>query len=437
MNIIICYAITFLVEAFILKHYCSTLFISKYSSTREWLSILGAYSILFAISRLEIVALNTCAFLIINFILMWYLYETTYISAFFHSTIITIIMGFSELIVAGLNSQNTFNLYESESYLENVIILAVFSKQIYFLVVFVISRIFVKSKIQSQHHRKDLLLLLTIPLVSLWVLNTFNSISYYVALPTKLNNMVTVSSFLLLIATLVIWSIYIYTNKKNQEFTEMQLQLQKEYDSVEYYKMLLTQHENQNILIHDIKKHLQSIALLNDQQEHERITAYINQIIHSSDLQTSTRVCDNDFLNAIISRYIRYCKEQNITFRTDIRSQAVDFLEENDLTSLFCNLLDNAVESTKMHPNSFIELSIIYRPQINLAIITMVNTCRKNPFSKQSKKLISTKSNSERHGFGIKSMKRIVKKYSGNMELYYDEEEKAFHTIITLKLPEK
>ena len=435
MNIIICYAITFLVEAFILKHYCSTLFISKYSATREWLSILGAYSILFAISRLEIVALNTCAFLIINFILMWYLYETKYISAFFHSTIITIIMGFSELIVAGLNSQNTFNLYESKSYLENVIILAVFSKQIYFLVVFVISRIFVKSKIQSQHHEKDLLLLLTIPLVSLWVLNTFNSISYYVPLPTKLNDMVTISSFLLLIATLVIWSIYIYTNKKNQEFTEMQLQLQKEYDSVEYYKMLLTQHENQNILIHDIKKHLQSIALLNDQQEHERITAYINQIIHSSDLQTSTRVCDNDFLNAIISRYIRYCKEQNITFRADIRSQTIDFLKEDDLTSLFCNLLDNGVEAATTTPDSFIELNIIYRPQAKLTIITMINSCRTNPFSGLNNKLISTKSNPVRHGFGIKSMKRIVKKYCGNMELYYDDDAKTFHTIITLKVP--
>ena len=435
MSIIICYAITFLAEAFILKHYCSTLFVSKYSATREWLSILGAYSILFAISRLEIVALNTCAFLIINFILIWHLYETAYICAFFHSTIITIIMGFSELIVAGLNSQNTFNLYESESYLENVIILAVFSKQIYFLVVFVISRIFVKSKIQSQHHGKDLLLLLTIPLVSLWVLNTFNSISYYVALPTKLNNMVTISSFLLLIATLVIWSIYIYTNKKNQEFTEMQLQLQKEYDSVEYYKMLLTQHENQNILIHDIKKHLQSIALLNNQQEHERITAYINQIIHSSDLQTSTRVCDNDFLNAIISRYIRYCKEQNITFRTDIRSQTIDFLKEDDLTSLFCNLLDNGVEAATTTPDSFIELNIIYRPQAKLTIITMINSCRTNPFSGLNNKLISTKSNPVQHGFGIKSMKRIVKKYRGNMELYYDDIEKTFHTIITLKVP--
>lgn len=33
----------------------------------------------------------------------------------------------------------------------------------------------------------------------------------------------------------------------------MQLLLQKESDSVEYYEMLLSQNENQRILIHDIK----------------------------------------------------------------------------------------------------------------------------------------------------------------------------------------
>ena len=65
----------------------------------------------------------------------------------------------------------------------------------------------------------------------------------------------------------------------------------------------------------------------------------------------------------------------------------------------------------------------------------MKNSCRKNPFNNLDRKLISTKSNSAGHGFGIKSMKRIVKKYNGDMEIYYDEEEKVFHTIITLKVP--
>ena len=433
MNILICYAITFLVEALILKQYCSTLFISKYGSHKEWTIVLCAYGILFGISRFEIVALNTCAFLIINFLLLALLYEQTCLSALFHATIITVIMGLSELIVAGINAQITYNFYDSETYFENVIILAAFSKQLYFFILFIISRLFVKSKVDKQRHSKDILLLVAISLISLWVLNTFNSITYHVALSPELNNMITISSFLLLIATVIVWGIYIYSGNKNREFTEMQLQLQKEYDSVEYYKMLLAEQENQNILVHDIKKHLHSIALLNEQRDHEKVATYINQIIQSSDFQTSVRVCDNEFLNVIVSRYIRTCKDLGIIIRTDIRSHSVHFVKENDLTALFCNLLDNAVESASKQDNSFIELSVIHKPQPNLTVITMENSCRKNPFNNLDRKLISTKSNSAGHGFGIKSMKRIVKKYSGDMEIYYDEEEKVFHTIITLK----
>ena len=79
----------------------------------------------------------------------------------------------------------------------------------------------------------------------------------------------------------------------------MQLQLQKEHDSAEYYKMLIAQNENQRILIHDMKKHLQSIALLNEDNENEKIRAYIDQLMQSSDLLEFSKICDHKILNNI------------------------------------------------------------------------------------------------------------------------------------------
>lgn len=67
--------------------------------------------------------------------------------------------------------------------------------------------------------------------------------------------------------------------KKNQEYTELHSLLQKQSDFAEYYQVLLKQYENQSILIHDIKKHLQSIDLLNQQKEYDKISAYIQQLI--------------------------------------------------------------------------------------------------------------------------------------------------------------
>ncbi len=87
--------------------------------------------------------------------------------------------------------------------------------------------------------------------------------------------------------------------------------------------MLLSQYENQNILIHDLKKHLQSIELLNEKGKNEKITAYIQSLMNGSDLKETSRICDDAMLNAILSRYQRQCKEKGIDFHADIRSNRV------------------------------------------------------------------------------------------------------------------
>ena len=57
----------------------------------------------------------------------------------------------------------------------------------------------------------------------------------------------------------------------------------------------------------------------------------------------------------------------------------------------------------------------------------------KNPFDEQNDKLATTKSNKHKHGFGIKSIQKIVAKYQGDMQMYYNQESLTFHTVITLK----
>ena len=96
---------------------------------------------------------------------------------------------------------------------------------------------------------------------------TLISIGESVSLPQSLDWMVAMGAVFLLISNLLVFGIYQYNQTKNIEFTDMQLLLQKEANAAEYYGMLLSQSENQNILIHDIKKHLQSIDMLNDKKE--------------------------------------------------------------------------------------------------------------------------------------------------------------------------
>ena len=88
----------------------------------------------------------------------------------------------------------------------------------------------------------------------------------------------------------------------------------------QYYKTLFTQNKNQQLLIHDIRKHLASIAQLNAQNEQTKIQQYLETLLDSSELQDSVRVSDNDMLNSILCHYTKICHDKHITFKTDIRA---------------------------------------------------------------------------------------------------------------------
>ena len=74
MQIIICYLVVFLAEAFIIKQYCSTLFVSKHSIRTEILILVILYGTLFGISFMKNPLLNTASFFAANFVFLLFLY---------------------------------------------------------------------------------------------------------------------------------------------------------------------------------------------------------------------------------------------------------------------------------------------------------------------------------------------------------------------------
>ena len=191
------------------------------------------------------------------------------------------------------------------------------------------------------------------------------------------------------------------------------------------------------VLIHDIKKHLQSIHLLNEKGEQDKISAYIQQLMISSDLKETSRLCSNELLNTILCQYKRQCGKKRIAFHVDIRHGTIDFIADIDLTSLFGNLLDNALEAACSIPEAFIEVSTARRIHTPFIVITVINSCRKNPFSNPQGSLSTHKPDRRRHGFGIKSIRKTVSKYQGDIKMYYNDDTLTFHTIITIKIPKE
>ncbi len=433
MESAIFYMLIYIMEALILWWYCSNLFETKYSRKRESSIIFIGYSCLFLVFSLNNFVINLLSILIINYVVIFLLYSVRWQAALFHSLILITILTLSELILIGLNSQIASNiLYEHTSDYYSIILVTL-SKLLYFVVLRFILKL-LKGKKENNHTSGIVgFLLNTIPIISIFIIVSFIFILLQSNIQHHFELLLSICSIFLLLINIIIFWIHHYTQKKNYEFTNMQIQLQKEYDTSQYYKSLFQQNENQAILIHDINKHLQSIAKLNEQNNQEKIKIYIEQLINSSNLKESAIVCDNEFLNSILCYYIQLCKQRNIQFKIDIRKNQFKNIEYNDLTSLFCNLLDNAVEACSDLSNAYIELSVTYKQNADITIVNIQNTCETIPSFNKSGNPISTKKDQMKHGFGLKSVNRILKKYNGNIKMYYEPDTVSFHTIITLK----
>lgn len=377
--------------------------------------------------------MNIALYFIFNFVFLFTQYCLNTYSAFFHSSLLASVMILCEVMVYYIIRYFSPHFFEKGENFHFLAIFAIFSKLMFFTVIYIILHFLKGLQNRDEQQDKSAFLLASVPISSVFTMITFTKISDSCSLSPILNWMLTLSAVFLLAINLLIFGIEQHNRKKNLEFTEMQLLLQRESDSAQYYEMLLSQQENQSILIHDIKKHLQSISMLNDKSEHDKIKEYIHGLMQSSDLKEMSRLCDHEMLNAILARYGRQCLDRHIAFHTDIRSGIIDFIADTDITSLFCNLLDNAIEAAECVPDSFIEISVCKREKTPFIIITVINSSRNNPFREQSGRLITRKSNRRKHGFGIKSIQKTVAKYQGDMQMYYNQESLTFHTVITLK----
>lgn len=431
MEHIVLLLFSFFTEAVILWQYTSNLFTSSYGSKIRLALLSALYTILFLLSLLKQTGLNVVSFFVFNTVFLYVLFKLKLLLALFHSAIVTAIMGISEIAVLGIISRFFPHfLLETDA---GLVFYTVFSKIFFFAVIYLLIHLFKGKKLNQEQYGHSEILLMLIPVSSIFIIFTLLSIGETSTFAPPIDFLVTICAVFLLMVNLLVFGINQYNQKKSQEYADLQLLLQKESDSVEYYEMMLAQNENQSILIHDIKKHLQSIKLLNEKHDSDKINAYIQQLMESSNLRGTTNICDNEMLNAILCRYQRQCNDKHIHFHTDIRSGTVQYIYQHDLTSLFCNLLENAMESAENIPDSFIELTVQKKENSPFVIIILINSCQNTPVYNQEGVPVSHKSDNGRHGFGIKSIKKVVKQYHGNLQMYYDNDSGTFHTIITLK----
>lgn len=217
--------------------------------------------------------------------------------------------------------------------------------------------------------------------------------------------------------------------RKNKQL-EQEIMRQKENSTEEYYSLLESQNEKTKILIHDINRHLNAIKNMSEDKNTD-IPNYIKNITEDFGIDNPIDYCNNAQLNVIVNRYKKLCDEHGISMNIDIRRTNVSFMENPDITALFDNLLENSYEAAINTKSAFIDLTVAVKREHYLAISVANSTRSIIPVINND--LQSTKAGAH-HGVGLKSIKRVVKKYGGEMFMDFSKNDMIFTTNIVFDI---
>ena len=206
----------------------------------------------------------------------------------------------------------------------------------------------------------------------------------------------------------------------------------EERDAADYIRLLERRIDDERILLHDVKNHLAVIGECIEKNRVVEADQYLKELGNDRAFHSVSRYTDNYVLNLILARYDSVCREKGVNLYIDAQSGRLEFLSYTEITSLICNLMDNAIEGAAKTEKPFVQLKVDYIAKYKTSLIAVVNSCGRAPGRGKNGEYITTKQGMGFHGTGQRSIKKIVDKYSGTCRSSYDEEMGEFSVNITL-----
>lgn len=424
MNDIATYLLSLIIEYIIVLFFLFHIFEERDNSKSTFVTFSAGYLALFVITFLKNPLFNLVSFCLIHMLCIFLSFSCSLLYCFFASIYISTIMAVTEFF-AELVTFTFFQKYRTPDLVDiNITLCFIISKFLFFLVLFITaSKINLKPQFQVYPSQVIILFLSFVMIISI----------LYIVVTLEINPTVAIlfDFFCFCIIAINISMIYLqeYIQQKQWLLEQTKLNLYYEKQNHKYYELVKEQDETQKILIHDIKNHLLTLKKLSENTKNSEISHYISELFETPSLNTNYKVSQNRNLNLILSRYISKCHLLGINFEIDASNCDLDFLSPVEITTIFSNLLDNAVDSASNFADGFISVIIREKQKSNCVTISLVNSCLTSPSIDDQGNLKSSKSNDNLHGYGMKSIKNVISTYGGEVHSFY-KEDMTFHTIL-------
>lgn len=171
-----------------------------------------------------------------------------------------------------------------------------------------------------------------------------------------------------------------------------------------------------NMKCHDLKHQIRAIGKSGSISE--RAISEIEGVINIYDSVVKT---GNEALDIIITEKSLLCNNKNIKLTCVADGAKLDFIDEIDLYTLFGNAFDNAIEAVlELDPEKRV-IGFTTKQKGNLFSVCLRNFYKEDIVFENGLP-VTTKADKDYHGFGIKSIERILEKYGGHISIVTEKD---------------
>ena len=232
--------------------------------------------------------------------------------------------------------------------------------------------------------------------------------------------------FVILINLYLFYMLDTFAENKDLKY-KLALYERQAQSNYEYYAKKIESQKTAMSVIHDIRKHIKVMEEMKGYNASVEMEEYTNSFENMIAPLLVRQYCDNPILNIIINDKVDYCEKSGIEFKVEVERVSIDFIEPIDITTIFGNILDNAVEACEKAEDKKILLKI--HPFNDLIYIQLSNSFWGN--IKWNAKGFPLSGKGEQHGIGLNNVEKVLENYNGNMQFSVEGQVFAVEIMIS------
>ena len=183
-----------------------------------------------------------------------------------------------------------------------------------------------------------------------------------------------------------------------------------------------------NIKYHDLKREIAALKLVGDKDDKAEAIRGLEQ---ATSLFESAVKSGNESLDVILTEKFLLCKKNDVHFSFLVDGKLLNFMSASDIYVLFSNALDNAFEGVLKSEKDLREIQLLIERKEEFVKITLKNRCE-GKINFEDGMPITSKDKSY-HGYGTKSIRLIVDKYKGILNMQQEGNEFILKILIPIK----